>query len=491
MPRTNAPRWSESTSRGWLCVMSLGLAVLGGCAQPPATDSKATPNRSAASTATPSQRAAPAAPQPVAGAQPLEAAVGDEGPTISTNDPEALAEYIREQIRLQSAGGQSAPLAAAQADKTASPVQPAKTGARAAPPTAGSHPPDAASITSPAGTANQATPDGSASTGTPHMELNPTEFDFKEAWQGSPAEGELTIKNVGTAPLTLDTRSSCGCTVATKPKSPLQPGESTAFKVTYNTSHAGVANKTVTITTNDPEQASVAVKVTGTVKALVAASPSDRLVFNNLESDSVESQTVRLATKYDSPLNLKLRENQNSEPFTVALEEVEPGKRYDLTVTTKPPLRPNANATTVVLETGLEKVPTVPVYVTANVTPQVAVAPSRLTVGAATTQPTQQMVQVQSRTAVPVQITEVKASLDAVKWEILPPEEPAAESKLRSQRLRVTLPAYDDLPKTGATLQVFTDAADEQYRKLDVAIVKAPARPLARPPVRPATGKKP
>jgi hypothetical protein len=198
------------------------------------------------------------------------------------------------------------------------------------------------------------------------MELSPTEFDFKEVWQGLPAEGEFAIKNVGTAALVLDTRSSCGCTVATKPKSPLEPGETTKFKISYNTSHAGTAQKTVTVTTNDPEQPSAVIRVSGTVKPLVAATPSDRIAFNDLETNSVESRTVQLESQYDAPLHLKLRENPNPGPFTVELKELEPGKRYELTATTKPPLPVNTNSTTVVLDTGLEKAPTVSVYLTAR-----------------------------------------------------------------------------------------------------------------------------
>jgi hypothetical protein len=309
-----------------------------------------------------------------------------------------------------------------------------------------------------------------------------TEFDFKEVWPGDPAEGEFTIRNAGTAPLTLETKSSCGCTVVSKPKPRLEPGETTTFKISYTTTRAGTANKSVYLTTNDPEQRSVTIKVVGTVRALVAATPSDRIAFHNLDIDSVESKTVRLETKHDQPLPLKLRPDQNFESFVVELKEIEAGRVYDLTVTTRPPLRPNLNAVTVQLDTGHEKVPTFPVQVTANVTPPVAISPPRLTVVATTGQRTEQIVRLESRTTEPVRITEVKPSIDAIEWEILPLVEPPAESRTWTQQVRLTLPPYADLPPGGATVQVLTDAADEQYREIKVPVVRAPsARPTTRP----------
>lgn len=322
----------------------------------------------------------------------------------------------------------------------------------------------------------QPKPEEHEPTGTPRMELSPTDMDFKEVWQGQVVAREFTVKNVGTAALTVSTTSSCGCTVATKVKSPLEPGESSTFKITYSTSHPGKAQKTVTVTTNDPERPSVVINVTGTVKPLVTGRPSDRFFFRDLAPDSIESQTIRLQPRYDAPLKLKLAENQDLGPFTVEFKEVEAGELYELTVTTKPPLPPNTSAKHVLLETGLELVPAVPIQITATVAPPAAVSPQRLAVAGSASKPTEQMVEVRSRLSAPVTITGVKSTMSGVEWEVLPPEEPIAGAKLRVQRVRVKLPAYADIPRGGGNLQISTDAAEQQYRELFVPIVKAPVR---------------
>jgi hypothetical protein len=75
-----------------------------------------------------------------------------------------------------------------------------------------------------------------------------------------------------------------------------------------------------------------------------------------------------------------------------------------------------------------------------------------------------------------------------VTWERLPAEEPAPGAKMRSERLNVTLPPYADMPDEGATLQISTNAAEEEYRQVTVRIVKVQTRPPATPLPSPQRG---
>ena len=79
------------------------------------------------------------------------------------------------------------------------------------------------------------------SQGGPRLELSPTVFNFGEVWEGMPARQEFAVKNTGDAPLTLTLKTYCGCTPVTRPKSPLPPGESTTFTVSYSTKRKGPA----------------------------------------------------------------------------------------------------------------------------------------------------------------------------------------------------------------------------------------------------------
>lgn len=77
---------------------------------------------------------------------------------------------------------------------------------------------------------------------------------------------EFRFTNTGNEPLLLERpRSSCGCTVPTWPKEPVLPGDSQVIKVTYRTNHAGVINKTVTVTSNAIKNHNVVLRIKGRV----------------------------------------------------------------------------------------------------------------------------------------------------------------------------------------------------------------------------------
>lgn len=57
--------------------------------------------------------------------------------------------------------------------------------------------------------------------------------------------------NTGKEPLIIkEAHGSCGCTIPTWPKEPIQPGQSNEIKVHYATDRIGRFQKTVTITSN-------------------------------------------------------------------------------------------------------------------------------------------------------------------------------------------------------------------------------------------------
>jgi hypothetical protein len=61
----------------------------------------------------------------------------------------------------------------------------------------------------------------------------------------------FAFTNTGKEPLMIsETHGSCGCTVPTAPKEPIQPGASAEIKVHYATDRVGMFIKTVTVTSN-------------------------------------------------------------------------------------------------------------------------------------------------------------------------------------------------------------------------------------------------
>jgi len=85
----------------------------------------------------------------------------------------------------------------------------------------------------------------------PKMEFETSEHDFGNIPKGENVEHTFTFTNTGQAPLVItNARSTCGCTVPTWTKEPIQPGETGEMLVKFNGSGNGQVTKTVTVTAN-------------------------------------------------------------------------------------------------------------------------------------------------------------------------------------------------------------------------------------------------
>lgn len=75
--------------------------------------------------------------------------------------------------------------------------------------------------------------------------------DYGEIARNSDGVKILKFTNVGKSPLIItNVKGSCGCTVPTRPKEPIMPGETGEIQIKYATNRIGAFSKTVTITSN-------------------------------------------------------------------------------------------------------------------------------------------------------------------------------------------------------------------------------------------------
>lgn len=86
----------------------------------------------------------------------------------------------------------------------------------------------------------------------PKVQLDKLEHDFGTIVEGTLAETEFIVTNVGEGDLLIiSAKGSCGCTVPEPPKEPIKPGESAPIKVSFDSKgKPGAQEKTVTLTTN-------------------------------------------------------------------------------------------------------------------------------------------------------------------------------------------------------------------------------------------------
>lgn len=89
---------------------------------------------------------------------------------------------------------------------------------------------------------------------------------------------KFEFTNTGDAPLVItNAKSTCGCTVADFPKTPIQPGKTGVIEVKYNM-NPGPIRKTITVETNaiNVESGMVALKIKGEVIVKKEVNPLEK-----------------------------------------------------------------------------------------------------------------------------------------------------------------------------------------------------------------------
>jgi len=102
----------------------------------------------------------------------------------------------------------------------------------------------------------------------PKIEFENMTFDFKQINLGQSVSNAYKFKNTGKSDLIIrKTKASCGCTAITsKENEIIKPGKTGEIQMTFNsTGKKGKQNKTITVITNDPKQATVILKIVGEV----------------------------------------------------------------------------------------------------------------------------------------------------------------------------------------------------------------------------------
>lgn len=89
-----------------------------------------------------------------------------------------------------------------------------------------------------------------------------TVLDLGEIPHNIPAELEFTFTNSGTEPLIItNIRTSCGCTAADYPRTPIEPGETATITGSFNAKTLGRFQKSITVICNtDPSTQILTVK---------------------------------------------------------------------------------------------------------------------------------------------------------------------------------------------------------------------------------------
>lgn len=331
----------------------------------------------------------------------------------------------------------------------------------------------------------------------PRIQLSTRVWDFGKMWFAEKCETDIEIKNIGGSNLQfLDVKTSCGCTVARPTQQALRPGESDKIHIVYNT-RKGVKNvhQTVTISSNDPSEPNITIEVKGEVRNVFDTEPSERITFGQLTQETKSTQVMTLRNNMDKPITPKLMPFDANQPFEASLEEITPGQEYKLSVTTRPPLNAGLNSTNVVLQTGDDRFPTMTIPVTAYSSERVSVSPPQLVVASNATGPQARVVRLNYLPDTPVKILSATSSTPGILVQTLQTgTTPPMNGMFAFQQLRVTLPAFNDIPENGAEVVIETDATEERFKRFVIPVRRyvptttAPVAAVSSQPVSAAAG---
>lgn len=139
----------------------------------------------------------------------------------------------------------------------------------------------------------------------PDIELSEMEHNFGEVVMGGNTTHKFTIKNTGDEVLQLENvKAGCGCTVPTGWDREIAPGESTEVTVEYkNQGRPGPFNKSVTITSNDPDEGRLVYRISGNILTEVEAEPR-RIYQQKVYRDEGFTQELTLSTKMMDTLEI-------------------------------------------------------------------------------------------------------------------------------------------------------------------------------------------
>ena len=297
--------------------------------------------------------------------------------------------------------------------------------------------------------------------------------DFGEVWIKPTLDHTFVVKNTGSAVLKiLNVKPGCGCTTNGEYDREIQPGGTGRIPLKLRTNNLTKFTKRVTVTTNDPRNASFKLSLTGIVKPYVTATPS-RLRLSGAKPNEEIMEIVRLSVVSDDVV-LQVIESSKASRFRATLQPGPEPKTYDLIIVGQPPFKEGVTSAKIIINTGVPDQPTITIPVIVNVPRRVQIKPTKLFVRDSARAGRPYEVIVTNNGDTPVEVLSATTGNPDIK--------PRVEELEKGKRYRVTLEIADgyEPPTRGDMLTL--KIMDGREREERIPIVSRLKRAKARKP---------
>ncbi len=261
----------------------------------------------------------------------------------------------------------------------------------------------------------------------------------------------------------------------------VQPGATGRIPLTVSTRNRnGKLTKTATVYTNIPGKDSVVrLTIKGEVWMPVAATPLSAS-FGRITMQAAKQQSLKrkitIVNNMDEPANITNVRSTNP-VFKADVRTIEPGRKFELTVTLASTPRRGGNSGRIEMATGVKAQPKLSVTASVYVMGDVDVYPNRLLLFGNRARQQQRLITVRNNTEQPLKISELKCTNPKLKVqlkEIIPG---------RQYRVNVTIPADCKLSPGGDRITFKTDCPSVPEVTIPVAEYKPRTR-VTRPSVK-------
>lgn len=178
----------------------------------------------------------------------------------------------------------------------------------------------------------------------PRIACEDAVYDFGRLAAESPETSHtFTLRNDGDDPLELgEIVSGCGCAVARLENRILMPGATTSLEIRLNLrGRAGRLEKEVTVRSNDPLTPVLRLFIRGDIESTFDLSPTAAM-FGAIPPATAATQAIDIVFHGDAGARVT-NVTADAAWLTASAAEIEPGRRWRLTVCAQPPYPAGAN----------------------------------------------------------------------------------------------------------------------------------------------------
>jgi hypothetical protein len=212
--------------------------------------------------------------------------------------------------------------------------------------------------------------------------------------------------------------------------------------------------KTITITTNDPAQQTLMLKLQGEVKTVATVSPNSVMFGVIVEGAEAQERRVKITSATDDPIHPTLPPDPRR--LVYSLETKVPGKEYEVVIRLEPPFTPGQVNETLILSLDHPHQKSVNVICGATIVPKVGLEPTTIQMTEpAPGQPYRGAFHVVNRGTAPLKVLEATCEASQVKLAV------KEVSEGHNFQVDIEAPADFAPPPQGVPIKVRTSDPDK------------------------------